>query len=182
MAGDRPQSANGPGAPATPLPERLAESLEPILAGMIAAHERLLDAVDHHRAALASADAGAIGRAIDEQGEAISAIAQLEQRRAALLGSSRGDAGRPLTIREAARTLDDPPRTRLLEMAERLRGLIGTVRERQAVAREATRTLMEHTRGLMAQVGAALSHAGTYGRAGKVQSTTPACAVLDMST
>lgn len=159
--------------------EASEEKLEPMLAGLIAAHERLLEAIEAHRLAVSRADAEAIGRAVGMQAGVLAEIAEFEQSRAALLGE-RG--AKVKTIRAAAATLAEPARTRLMEMADRLRELIGTVRERQDVVRLATRTLLEHTRGLMGQVGAALSHAGTYGRAGKVQSTTPACAVLDMST
>jgi Rad3-related DNA helicase len=185
MTGKRPHQARpsqplvAAPPPAPPPPAELEATLEPILDGMITAHERLLRAVDRHRDAISRADASAIGEAVDEEADALREIAALETRRAALLGRP---GGTHVTIREAAAGFDEPARSKFLEMAERLRSLIGAIRSRQAVVRDATRTLMDHTKGLMAQVGAAISHAGTYGRAGKVQSTGPACAVLDMST
>lgn len=180
MNGKRPTHAQPTrGQIAAPPPAELEGALAPILGAMISAHERLLLAVDRHREAISRADAPAIGHAVDEEAEALREIAALEDRRAALLGRA---GGTHLTITQAAAGLDEPGRSRILEMAARLRDLIGAIRSRQAVVREATRTLMDHTKGLMAQVGAAISHAGTYGRAGKVQSTGPASAVLDMST
>lgn len=161
-------------------PQPLDVALELLLVGLIAEHERLLDAVERHRAAISRADASLIQAAVNEQAEILGRIADLERRRAAV---ARTPAGHPITISDLARTLPEPPRTRLLQMTERLRSLIHALRDRQAVVRAATQALLAHTHGLMAQVGAALSHAGTYGRAGRVQpANVPASAVLDLSS
>ncbi len=163
--------------PSTPNAPSMPDALGAILTGMLDAHQRLLAGVDQHRAALAAADAEAIARAIETQTIALQEIAALESRRAELLGAR----GR-ITIRDAASALDEPDRTRLLELAEKLREAISTVRRRQEAVRAATRSLLDHTRGLMSQVASALSHAGTYGRAGAVRPAGPASALLDMST
>ncbi|MBX3361254.1 MAG: flagellar protein FlgN [Phycisphaeraceae bacterium] len=155
----------------------LGSQLESLLHALIAAHHRLGEAVEAHRVAISLAHSEGIRIAIDEQTEALTQIADLERARAALVGN-----GQPRTITELAADLPEPDRSRIITLASDLRTLIGELRSKQAVVRSATRSLLSHTQGLMAQVGAALSHAGTYGRAGKVQSTTPACAALDLST
>lgn len=157
--------------------EALAAELETLMCGLIAAHERLLIAMEAHRLALTHADSAEIGAAVECETLALTEIADLERARAALMGTDG-----PRTITQLAQTLPDTARDRVLMLAEQLRELIHELRGRQAVVRAATRSLLSHTQGLMAQVGAALSHAGTYGRAGKVQSTTPACAALDLSS
>ena len=165
--------------PAPPDPPSISESLGAILTGMLEAHDHLLRGVELHRAAIASADPVAIADAISAQTDALQRIAALETRRAALLGP-RGSNAR--TIRDAAASLDEPDRSRLLDLAERLRTAIANVRRRQAAVREATRSLLDHTQGLMSQVASAISHAGTYGRAGTVRPAGSASALLDMST
>lgn len=157
--------------------DALGAELEALLTRLLAAHARLLEAIEQHRLALAHASSEEIRAAIDRETEALTEIADLERARAALVGAEG-----PRTITQLAESLNEPTRGRILGMATQLRDLIHVLRTRQAVVRSATRSLLSHTQGLMAQVGAALSHAGTYGRAGKVQATTPACAALDLST
>lgn len=179
MAATRSMPKPSTPALATPRPEgdALGAELETLMRGLIASHERLLAAMESHRLALARADSDEIGAAVELETIALTEIAELERTRAALMGTEG-----PRTITQLAHSLPDPSRDRVLGLAEQLRELIHELRQRQAVVRAATRSLLSHTQGLMAQVGAALSHAGTYGRAGKVQSTTPACAALDLST
>lgn len=164
-------------APTGPDADALGAALETLMRNLIAAHERLLDAMEAHRLALTRADSAEIAAAVELETDALTEIAELERARATLMG----DNG-PRTVTQLAQTLPDGARDRVLGLATQLRELIHELRGRQAVVRAASRSLLSHTQGLMAQVGAALSHAGTYGRAGKVQSTTPACAALDLSS
>lgn len=157
--------------------DALGTELEALLAKLLQAHERLLQAIEQHRIALSHASGDEIRAAVEQETTALVEIADLERARATLVG-----ANEPRTLSQLAETLPEPARDRILGMAAQLRELIQVLRTRQAIVRSATRSLLSHTHGLMAQVGAALSHAGTYGRAGRVQSTTPACAALDLST
>lgn len=180
LAPQRPESRPAERQIGTSSPERtLGPALESLVLALIVEHERLLEAVEHHRLALLRADTALIAGAVQEQTQILERLSVLERERAAL---AKDPHGHPATITSLAEAIPDPGRTRLLEMTERLRTLIHQLRDRQAVVRAASHALLTHTQGLMSQVGAALSHAGTYGRAGRIESTTPACAVLDMAS
>lgn len=168
----RGAGAAGAAGPARPL----GEALDDLLGGFVGAYEDLLAALAEHKVAIAKADGPAIVDASERERAALLRIEALEAERRALLGlrpaSARGpgaadSVGEP-TLSALAKSQDEPRRSRLVAQAERLRELMRETVARQRVVRLASESVMTHMRGVMGQVAARLSHAGTYGRLGRV--------------
>jgi hypothetical protein len=150
-----------------------ARTISGILAAMLSQHEALLEAVRRHRAALSRADRDAIAEAMRTQAACIERIraADAERRRAF------GDAAVP----EIARALPEGARREVMDLGGRLRALIEQVRGEQAVVEAASRSLLGHMEGLFRQVSARLSHAGTYGRLGRVDAGQQVVSGIDLT-
>ena len=139
---------------------------------------------EHHEA-IRRADGAAVGEVTERQTLVIAEIEALDRRRRDLVAAAaaafpQAAQGRTLTITHLAALLPEPDRSRLTNGAERLRELAGEVKERSASIRAATATLVAHVEGLVRQVGKQLSHAGTYGRRGVVESGQPVLSALDL--
>lgn len=149
---------------------RVAEQVEPLLESLIGRHEALLDLAEEHRAAIRDADASGLSDVIARTTDVVGEIARLDEQRAQLAAQRGGDpraaAGVPLT--ELAQSLTGEQRDRVMAKGERLRGLIERVRAEHQAIRLASESLLSHMQGLMKQVSATLSHAGTYGSSGSV--------------
>lgn len=168
--------------------DSLATDLDALLNDLTTAHESWLAAMHDHRQAVRTADPGAMQASLDRQAACVSRIAGLEDRRRAVVdraarlpdfasSTARPRQG-PLTLRELATATAEPARSRLLQHADRLRTLIADVRRSGSILQAASASLLAHTEGLMRQVARRLSHAGTYGRHGFVESAPGmACAV-----
>lgn len=150
------------GPPAKPDVDRL----DAMLHSLVVEHETLLDLTHEHRDAVASADMNKLKAVIDQTGEVIGRVHRVESERQRLI--ARPD-GRPSTMEELLEVVDSADRKRLSERASSLRGLIHKVKEEQEAVRVASEALAAHMQGLMQQVASKLSHAGTYGRAGRVE-------------
>jgi len=145
--------------------------IEPILEAMLAEHEALLALAKEHRSALSRADAGLLDSIIARTGESMARIAELEDERCRVLGVESGQLRRGSakpTITEIAALAGPEDGDRLRRLGERLRELIERVRAEHATVQAASRSLADHMRGVMKQVAARLSHAGTYSAAGTV--------------
>lgn len=170
---------------ATTDPDRAAAMSEPmlrLLREMLIEHEQLLSLAALHRDAIARADGGAIGACLKQQNAIVQRIGELEKRRLALMGryseqmgnvregeadgTGKGGGG---DMRSMAGALPEADRSRVMAMADRLRGLIERVQREHRAIRSASETLAEHMRGLIQQVRGRLSCAGTYGRGGAVE-------------
>lgn len=148
----------------------LTGKLGPLLDELIEAHETLLGAAVSHRAAIARADAAAMGESADRQAGELARIAALDHRRRQLSApfATRDHGAKGPTIRDLAANLDEPERSGVIERADRLRGLVERVRREHGTVRAAAESLVAHMEGLMRQVARRLSHAGTYGPGGVV--------------
>jgi hypothetical protein len=171
--------------------------LEGLLEGLLAEHEQLLMLAAEHRDAISKADPYSLGDCVQRQGEVMERVAGLEKRRLALVGrlvdkmrplgkSVAGGARQPdavpdrPTISWIARTLPEPVRSRLVALAERLRELLARLQREHAALKEASLALAGHMEGLMRQLSKRLSHAGTYGRTGMVESRVQVVSALDL--
>lgn len=143
-----------------------ADRLDTLLAELIEEHRALLGLARDHRAALASADAARLETVVVRTGEVLSRIRAVETERQRL---TAGPDGRPGTLDQLLHALDETDRGRLSDRAATLRELVRTVQREHQTVRAASEALATHMRGLMQQVASRLSHAGTYGRAGRVE-------------
>lgn len=151
-----------------------ARAISHILAAMIEQHDVLLEAVGRHRAALSRADRDGIAEAMRAQTVAIERIRGIDAER-------REAFGHATAVQDIASTLPEAARAEVLELAGKLRERIETVRREQAVVECASRTLLGHMEGLFRQVSARLSHAGTYGRLGRVDAGQQVVSGIDLT-
>jgi len=165
------------------LNEQTCASLESLLEQLTTAHESMLELTREHKRAIERADAAAIGRCCARQRELIEAIAQLEAARTDVISQALGEASTraPQTLlTDLAARARGPARERLLSAAGRLRELIEVIATENKAVRQATHALLAHMEGLVRQVGAALSPAGTYGRQGRADAGSPVASGIDI--
>jgi FlgN protein len=163
-----------------------SEALESLLREMLAAHERLIETGDQHADAMKRADGDGVQAATERQRQTLQEIATLEQRRREVVASmSRDVRGRApgagtLTLTELAAAQPEPQRTRLVELARRLRAIVTAAHEQQRTLRRSATELVAHMDGLMRQVARRVSHAGTYTRRGFVENPVQVMSGLDV--
>lgn len=187
-----PRMASMTQAPAIPETSEstgsITEQLETLLTGLLRAHEHLLDASSAQRDAVRTANPAAIQQASDRQANALRVIAALEDQRRALVNSMtaglprRAAGAGPVTLTELANQMPEPQRTRLIDLAARVRTAVELAANEQRTLKAATTSLVAHMEGLMRQVARRLSHAGTYGRRGMIESTPAVVSGLDLLT
>lgn len=165
-----------------PMTDERCVALEHVLAEMVVAHERLGELAVEHRAAIRSMRPEAIREVVTRTGEALRHVAALDDERRTLLGvrDTPGSSGATPTVREVAALMREPFRSRVLELGERLRGLIALVAERHAALRRASESLLAHMQGIMHLVSAELSGTGTYTPRGRVYAGHPIVTGLDL--
>lgn len=149
--------------PDSPAPVELAERTEALLSELIGAYSELSALAGEHRAALARADAGAVEACARRQAAVAQRIAGLDQQRETLVAGRRSP-----TLSALAEAAPEPARARLLELARVARDLIARVHREYRVVQSATQSVLAHMDGIVQQIARRLSHAGTYGRAGRV--------------
>jgi hypothetical protein len=172
--------------------QEIAE-LEELLQKLLSEHEELLALAGTHRQAIQNADPATLGGCVQRQNEVVRRVAELESRRLALVvrlaekmkplqtnGRAQGPIPDRPTITTIAKSLAEPVRTRLVSLAERLRELLARLQREHAALREASAALAAHMEGLMRQMAKKLSHAGTYGRRGLVESRVQVVSALDL--
>lgn len=153
-----------------------ADRLEAALAGLVSAHEVLLDATRAHREALSRADRAALARCVERETEILQRIAGHEESRRLALA----ELGVPGAMLERVATaVPEERRERVRALGERLRGLLGTLGREARVVRTASAALLRHMDGMVQQVARALDATGVYGRQGRV-SATPIRSGLDV--
>ena len=154
----------------------IATDLEPLVRELLAEHRAWLNTLGEHRDAIARADAQEIGSAVERERGHIERVGGLDQRRRRLAGGSP----EPMTLTALSAVLPKADRARVIAQLHELRELIASVRTQQRLVRESSTSLLGHMQGLMAQVAARLSHAGTYGAAGRVESGPVVVSGLDV--
>ena len=143
-----------------------ADRLDEVLSRLEDEHGVLLGLAHEHREALTHADVQALQRVTMRTSETLMRIAKIEQERQAMIAKR----GEPIdTLDELLNRFGDDDRSRINERRTRLRELIMRVRDEQEAVKRASEQLAMHMKGLMKQVSASLSHAGTYSRGGAVE-------------
>lgn len=139
--------------------------LDALLGQLEDEHGVLLSLAHDHKRALTQADVQALQQITVRTSETLMRIARIEQERQSMI--ARRDE--PVdTLDELLERMGDEDRSRLSERRNRLRELITRVREEQEGVKRASEQLALHMKGLMKQVSASLSHAGTYSRGGAI--------------
>lgn len=189
----------------------VAGELESLLGALVSEHESWRGLLDTHRDAIKRADGEAVQQAVMRQSLVLQSIADLEEKRRRLVDraiASDGILGKgsanpkpapstievgtssassplarvgPVTLSQIAESLPEPSRTRLLELAGRLRFLLTDIETQNRTLRTATNSLIAHMEGLMRQVARRLSHSGTYGRKGYVDSVPTVVSAVDLT-
>lgn len=171
-------------APTAISPGAIHDELRTLLAEFIAQHEKLLSLTTEHHEAIRQADPLRCERVMQAERSTLAAIAELESRRQQLVKRAQAEL-RPLPpsiarLSDLARCAPEAIRTNLVEMADRLKGLVARVQEEQNVVRVVSRVLLAHMEGLMRQVASSLSHSGTYAKSGAVAAGAPIVTSLDI--
>lgn len=163
-----------------------AESLDGALRGLVAAYEELLQLATLHRSAIQRADVRALADVMAAQQALAERVTELEQQRQAAAAAMMKAAGlngqSKVTIAQLVRSIAEPTRVRLLALADRLRELLNRLHGEHVALREAAQALAGHMEGLMRQVYRKLSHSGTYGRTGTVDTGGAVVTALDVRT
>lgn len=159
--------------PGTPADEGIdIDRLDAVMATLTDEHRTLLELAKEHRAALIGSDAEVLKGVVQRTGCVLARIRAAETQRQRLAVLPDGRTG---TIADVVKKADSVNAKRLTDRAATLRELIGLVKVEHEAVRAASEALATHMRGLIQQVSSRLSHAGTYGRAGRVE---PACVVM----
>lgn len=169
-------------------PGAVASELESLLCALIAEHETWRGLVDVQRDAIRRADGRDLRTCAEQQSEVLQSIVELEDRRRRLVGRagggaerSAGDPAGPITLTRIAEALPEPSRSKLVDLAARLKTLLADIHEQNQKLRAATGSLAAHMDGLMRQVSRRLSHAGLYGRRGFADRTPTVVSAVDLT-
>ncbi|MEM7623825.1 MAG: flagellar protein FlgN [Planctomycetota bacterium] len=173
--GTLPGSANT-GAGTEP-PIDATTALEPLLDDLIGAHDRLITALVAHREAMRQADGNALSLIIADEHKIYGELRDLEHRRASVAAAVHGPETK---LSELAKGLPEPSRGRCLAKCEQLRTLATEARDLNGTVAQSSKMLGEHVAGVMNRVSKSLSHAGTYGRMGRVESKASVVSGLDV--
>ena len=128
-------------------------------------HTNLLGLAKAHKDALTSASITQLNSITLKTSEVLMRIAQIEDSRREMITKETGTLA---SLDQLMEQFDARDRDRIGQRQHRLRDLISRVKEEQDAVRVASDNLAGHMRGLMQQVGASLSHTGTYSRGGAV--------------
>lgn len=169
--------------------EVLTGELDGLLNAMIACQREMLDAGRAHREGIRQADGNAIEAAISTLTTIQSRSRSLDQRRRELVAraasSYPGLGSKPatqITLTDLAGQAPSHDRAALLEKIATLRTIVTAVDLEARTLRAAATSLMAHMEGLVRHVGRTLSHAGTYGPRGVVDSRHLVVSSLDLSS
>lgn len=161
------------------------DQLEAILAQMLDEHDQLDKLLVRKREALRQADHDLIIACSEQENHRVQAIAELEKKRAALVGELtlmlQPTAAEPMRLLELAQQLPEPARGRLLVRREALRKRMIEVRERSNVVQRAAQALAQHMHGLVQTIGTAMSGAGAYAAGGRLPAKATAISTFSMT-
>ncbi len=139
--------------------------LDAMLGQLETEHLALIELAKAHKDALAHASVQELNEITMKTSEVLMRIAQIEDARRTMITQDHGSLASLDELMEHFNTND---RDRIGQRRTRLRELIVRVKDEQDAVRQASENLADHMRGLIKQVGASLSHAGTYSHRGAV--------------
>ena len=152
--------------------DELVMRLEQILHGQQQDYEKLGKLIQCKREAIRQADMNAIAQLCQQENTIAQHVTELEKTRlilsAELTRTLDPTASRPLSMSEVAQAIDEPNRSRLLQLSQALRGTIEEVRAASSIVRAAADGLSRHMGGLLQTVQSALSRARVYSDRGRI--------------
>ena len=162
-----------------------AELIEP-LGTMIERYESFVKSLESHRAAISQADGRGIDAAIARESELLDELIALDDACRRTLGQHTVNGiatqtGEGWTLTRLAAAIGGDEGQRIAESSAYLKALTSRADILQKSIREASHAMAAHIDGLVRQVSQRLSHAGTYGAAGRVEAKAPVVSGLDMS-
>lgn len=168
--------------------QRVGVELREVLEGLAAEYGELVRILTEHAQAIRSADAPGIGRCTEAQEAVLARVSRLDlKRREVVAGAcsclpALAEQARraTLTVSQVAAALPGGERDAAVALCERVKGLVSQSKALTEAVRISTVSLMQHVEGVMRQVSRRLSHAGTYGRRGVVETTQQVVTSLDM--
>ncbi len=141
------------------------DRLDSMLGKLEDEHTTLLDLAKAHKDALTHASVAELNAITMQTSDVLMRIAQIEDARRTMITN---DTGSLASLDQLMEQFNASDRDRIGKRQTRLRELIMRVKDEQDAVRVASENLANHMRGLIKQVGASLSHAGTYSRGGAV--------------
>ncbi len=172
-------------------PAAVAADLAEPLAMLIERYEAFVKSLEAHRAAISQADGRGIDAAIAREAELLEELLTLDETCRRSLGQSASTPVTPgarttpteggWTLTRLAAALGGDEGQRIAESSAYLKALTSRADILQKSVREASHAMASHIDGLVRQVSQRLSHAGTYGAAGRVEAKTPIVSGLDVS-
>lgn len=168
--------------------QRVAADLRDLLDGLAAEYATLVRILTEHAQAIRSADAPGIGRCCAAQEETLQRVSRLDQRRRELIAGAcscmpalaEQSRRATLTVTQVAAALPGSDGDAMVARCDRVKQLVAESKALTEAVRISTLSLMQHVEGVMRQVSRKLSHAGTYGRRGVVETTQQVVTSLDM--
>jgi flagellar FlgN protein len=154
------------------------DRLDSMLGQLEDEHTTLLELAKAHKDALSHASIEELNAITLKTSEVLMRIAQIEDTRREMITKDFGSLASLDQLMEHFNTQDQD---RIGQRKTRLRELIARIKEEQAAVQVASENLASHMKGLIKQVSASLSHAGTYSRVGSVNpSRTQIISSLDL--
>lgn len=172
--------------PAVAKVDELAARLEQILCGQQQQYQKLGQLIQGKREAIRQADMSAIAELCQQENTIAQHVMEMEKARLILTGElTRAlvpTASRPMSISEVAKAVDEPNRSRLLQLSQSLRSTIEEVRAASGIVRAAADGLSRHMSGLLQTVQSALSRARVYSDQGRIASGAQCQFCLDLKS
>jgi hypothetical protein len=171
-------------------PHAVAADLAEPLAALIDRYEAFVKSLEAHRAAISQADGRGIDAAIARETELLEELLRLDETCRRALGqtttthnnaSERAPMQGGWTLTRLAAALGGDEGQRIAESSAYLKALTSRADILQKSVREASHAMASHIDGLVRQVAQRLSHTGTYGAAGRVETKPQVVSGLDMS-
>lgn len=154
------------------------DRLDSMLGKLEDEHTSLLDLAIAHKDALTHASVEELNAITHKTSEVLVRIAKIEDGRREMITR---DTGAIASLDQLMENFNPSDRDRIGKRQLRLRELIFKVKDEQDAVRIASENLANHMRGLIKQVSASLSHAGTYSHVGSVApSKTQVVSSLDV--
>ena len=165
-------SNSEPQSPTAANVDELAARLEQILGGQQQQYQKLGQLIHRKREAIRQADMNAIAELCQQENTIAQHVTEMEKARLILTGELTRElvpaASRPMSISEVAKAVDEPNRSRLLQLSQSLRTTIEEVRAASSIVRAAADGLSRHMGGLLQTVQSALSRARVYSDQGRI--------------
>jgi hypothetical protein len=166
---------------------QLAALVRGFLESLAAAYAQALVAIEAQRSALRAADTAALAHATRQSEQAALKLSNLDQSRRELIVQAQrlfpALAGSNITTISAVIGCFDPSlATPLAKLCQSTREAGATLAASSGQVRTAVVSIAAHIQGMMQQVGKKLSHAGTYGRRGRVEQHGVVVSALDVKS